>query len=64
MLSDSMIFVDHGNIIVDTNVMILKCIVFQILTKFDFSIMAVLICIHIIIFVFIRQHFLTMKIYV
>ena len=38
---------DHGNICVDTNFMILSCIVFQILKKFDFSIIAVLICIHI-----------------
>ena len=47
ILSDSMIIIDHGNIYVDTNVMILSCIVFQILTKLGFSIMAVLICIHI-----------------
>ena len=47
ILSDSMIILDHGNIYVDTNFMILSCIVFQILTKLGFSIMAVLICIHI-----------------
>ena len=47
ILSDSMIILDHGNICVDTNFMILSCIVFQILTKFGFSIMAALICIHI-----------------
>ena len=42
-----MIILDHGNICVDTNFMIFSCIMFQILTKFGFSIMAVLICIHI-----------------
>ena len=47
ILNGSMIILDHGNICVDTNFMILSCIVFQILTKFGFSIMAALICIHI-----------------
>ena len=47
ILSDSMIILDHGNICVDTNFMILSCIVFQILKKLGFSIMAFLICIHI-----------------
>ena len=47
ILSDSMIILDHGNICVDTNFMIFSCIIFQILTKFGFSVMAVLICIHI-----------------
>ena len=46
-LSDSMIILDHGNICVDTNFMILPCIVFQILTKLGVSIMAARICIHI-----------------
>ena len=46
-LSDSMIILDHGDICVDTNFMILSCIICQILTKLGFSIMAVLICIHI-----------------
>ena len=45
VLRDSMIILDHGNIYVDTHFMILSCIVFQILTKLGFSIMAVLICI-------------------
>ena len=43
ILSDIMIILDHGNICVDTNFMILSCIVFQILTKLGFSIMAALI---------------------
>ena len=43
VLSDSMIILDQGNIYVDTTVMILSCIVFQILTKLRFSIMAALI---------------------
>ena len=43
----SMIILDHGIICVDTIFMILSCIVFQILKKLCFSIMAVLICIHI-----------------
>ena len=47
ILSDSIIILDHGNMCVDTNFMILSCIVFQILTKLGFSIMAALICIHI-----------------
>ena len=47
ILSDIMIILDHGNICVDTIFMILSCIVFQILKKLGFSIMAVLICIHI-----------------
>ena len=47
ILSDSMILLDHGNICVDTNFMILSCIVVQILTKLGFSIMVALICIHI-----------------
>ena len=47
ILSDSMIILDHGSICVDTNFMIFSCIIFKILTKFVFSIMAVLICIHI-----------------
>ena len=47
IFSDSMIILDHGNICVGTNFMILSCIVFQILTKLGFSIMAALICIHI-----------------
>ena len=47
ILCDSMIILDNGNIYVDTTFMILSCIVFQILTKLGFSIMAVLICIHI-----------------
>ena len=43
-----MIILDHGNICLDTNFMIiLSCIVFQIMTKLGFSIMAALICIHI-----------------
>ena len=47
ILSDIMVILDHGNICVDTIFMILSCIVFQILKKLGFSIMAVLICIHI-----------------
>ena len=47
ILNDSMVILDHGNICVDTNFMILSCIIVKILTKFGFSIMAVLICIHI-----------------
>ena len=47
ILSDIMIILDHGNICVDTIFMILSCIVFQILKKLGFSIMAVLICIHV-----------------
>ena len=47
IVSDSMIILDHGNICVDTIFMILSCIVFQTLKKLGFSIMAVLICIHI-----------------
>ena len=47
ILNDSMIILDHGNICVDTNFMILSCIICQILTKLSFSIMAVIICINI-----------------
>ena len=64
ILSDIMIILDHGNIFVNTIFMILSCIVFQILKKLCFSIMVVLICIHIHIYIIIKQHFLTMKTYV
>ena len=48
IIIDLMVILDHGNICVETNFMILSCIVFQILLKkLGFSIMAVLICIHI-----------------
>ena len=57
ILSDSMIIRDHGNICVDTIFMILSCLVFQILKKLGFSIMAVIIYIHTNIPIFMRQHF-------
>ena len=47
ILSDSMIIFDHGNICVDTNFMILSCVVFQILTKLGFFNNGALICIHV-----------------
>ena len=47
ILSDSMIILDHGNILCRHKFHDLSCIDFQILTKLGFSIMAVLICIHI-----------------
>ena len=47
ILSDIMIILDHGNICVDNNFMIISCTVFEILTKFGFLIMSALICIHI-----------------
>ena len=47
ILSDIMVIRDHGNICVHTIFMILSCIVFQILKILGFSIMEVLVCIHI-----------------
>ena len=61
ILSDILIILDHGNICVDTIFMIIIIIVhiFTDIEEMMFSIMAVLICIHINIYIciFIRQHF-------
>ena len=39
------VFIDHENICIDTNLMILPSLVFEILAKVRFSVMAVLISI-------------------